>query len=53
MANPEQPKYLQDSADDWNFYWREHAIRRPDLMEADLSAAQFPGADLSEANLAA
>ena len=26
MANPEQLEYLQDSADDWNIYRREHAI---------------------------
>ncbi len=31
MANPEQLEYLQDSADDWNVYRREHAITRPDL----------------------
>ena len=32
MANQEQLEYLQDSADDWNIYRREHAITRPDLM---------------------
>ncbi len=31
MANSEQLEYLQDSADDWNVYRREHAITRPDL----------------------
>ncbi len=51
MANPEQLEYLQDSADEWNSYRREHAIRRPDLMGADLSAAQLPGADLSRTDL--
>lgn len=51
MANPEQLEYLQDSADDWNLYRREHAITRPELMGADLSAAQLPGTDLSGANL--
>ena len=52
MANPEQLEYLQDSADDWNIYRREHAITRPDLRGADLSAAELPGADLSGADLA-
>jgi hypothetical protein len=42
MANPEQLEYLQDSADDWNIYRREFAITRPELMGADLSAAQLP-----------
>ncbi len=51
MANPEQLEYLQESADDWNIYRREYAITRPDLIGADLSAAQLPGADLSGANL--
>jgi uncharacterized protein YjbI with pentapeptide repeats len=52
MANPEQLEYLQDSADDWNVYRREHAIMRPDLSGADLSAAQLPGADLGGASMA-
>ena len=52
MANPEQLEYLQDSADDWNIYRREHAITQPDLSEANLSAAELPGADLSGADLA-
>ena len=51
MANPEQLEYLQDSADDWNIYRREHAITWPDLIGADLSAAQLPGANLSGAFL--
>ncbi len=51
MANPEQLEYLQDSADDWNLYRREHAITRPELMGTDLSAAQLPGTDLSGADL--
>ncbi len=51
MANPEQLEYLQDSADDWNLYRREHAITRPELMGADLSAAQLLGTDLSGADL--
>lgn len=51
MANPEQLEYLQDSADDWNIYRQKFAITRPELMGADLSAAQLPGADLSGANL--
>ena len=47
MANPEQLEYLQDSADDWNIYRREHSITQPDLSEANLSAAELPGADLT------
>ena len=51
MAEPEQLEYLQDTADDWNLYRREHAIMHPHLSGADLSAAQLPGVDLSGADL--
>lgn len=48
MANPEQLQYIQDTAEDWNVYRQDHAIAHPDLMGADLSAAELPGADLSQ-----
>ncbi len=40
MANPEQLEYLQDTAEDWNIYRREHSIMHPDLSGADLSASE-------------
>ena len=42
MANPEQLEYLQDTAEDWNLYRREHSIMHPDLSGADLSADELP-----------
>lgn len=37
MANPEQLEYLQETAEDWNIYRREHSIMHPDLRGADLT----------------
>ena len=51
MANPEQLEYLQDDTDNWNSYRREFAITRPDLIGANLSAAQLAGVDLSRTDL--